>query len=65
MGKNIVDDPDKLVTDPKTSAESALAYWKLNPQLGKLADAGNFQQVRKLINGGTIGAEQTNASTIT
>jgi predicted chitinase len=61
MGKDIVDDPDKLVTDPKTSAESALAYWKLNPQLGKLADAGNFQKVRQLINGGSIGAEDANA----
>ena len=57
MGKDIVSDPDKLITDPKASAESALAYWRLNPKLGKLADEGNFDQVRKIINGGTIGAQ--------
>lgn len=56
MGKDIVNDPDKLISDPVASAESALAYWKLNPQLGKLADAGNFDRVRQLINGGNIGA---------
>ena len=60
MGKNIVDDPDKLITDPEASAESALAYWRLNPKLGKAADAGNFDQVRKMINGGSIGAEDAN-----
>lgn len=57
IGKDIVDDPDKLITDPKVSAESAIAYWKMNPQLAKNADAGNFAKVRQLINGGTIGQE--------
>ena len=61
MGKDIVSDPDKLITDPTTAAESALAYWKINPDLGKLADAGNFQKVRLKINGGGIGAEDADA----
>jgi predicted chitinase len=62
MGKDIVNDPDKLVTDPQTSAESALAYWKMNPALGKYADAGNFTKVRQLLNGGNIGLEDANAN---
>ncbi|BAQ02567.1 tail fiber protein [Ralstonia phage RSL2] len=61
MGKDIVNDPDKLITDPQTAADSALAYWKLNPALGKNADAGNFQKVRQMINGGGIGADDANA----
>uniref|UniRef100_A0AAU7PEW1 Tail fiber protein n=1 Tax=Burkholderia phage vB_BgluM-SURPRISE13 TaxID=3159457 RepID=A0AAU7PEW1_9VIRU len=61
MGKDIVNDPDKLITDPQAAADSALAYWKLNPALGKNADAGNFQKVRQMINGGGIGADDANA----
>lgn len=61
MGKDIVNDPDKLITDPAAAADSALAYWKINPELGKLADAGNFQKVREKINGGGIGADDANA----
>lgn len=57
IGKDIVKDPDKLITDPKASAESAIAFWKMNPQLGKAADAGNFAKVRQIVNGGSIGAE--------
>jgi predicted chitinase len=61
IGTDIVNDPDKLITDPKVSADSALAFWKMNPALGKNADAGNFQKVRQIINGGNIGAEDANA----
>lgn len=64
IGKDIVEDPDKLITDPTTSAESALAYWSMNPQLGKQADAGNFMKVRQLINGGNIGADAAISSTM-
>lgn len=62
IGKDLVKNPDQLVTDPVTSAESALAYWKMNPKLGKFADAGNFAKVREMINGGTIGADAVASS---
>lgn len=60
LNKDIVSDPDKLITDPEVSANSALAYWASNPKLGKLADAGQFGQVRQMVNGGSIGAEEAN-----
>lgn len=57
IGKGIVKDPDKVLTDPQVSAETAMAYWKMNPSLGKNADAGNFQKVRQIVNGGNIGMD--------
>lgn len=57
IGKDIVENPDKVITDPQTAADTAMAYWKMNPKLGENADAGNFAAVRKAINGGSIGMD--------
>ena len=57
INKDIVDNPDLVTTDPQVSADTAMAYWKMNPSLGKLADAGQFAEVRRRVNGGGVGME--------
>lgn len=59
LGVNLVDDPDQVAEDPNMAASSALYFWKSNKSIGERAKAGDVAGVRKLINGGTIGLDDT------
>lgn len=59
LGVDLVDDPDKVAEDPTMAASSALYFWKANKNIGAQARAGNVAGVRKIVNGGTIGLEDT------
>lgn len=50
---NLVDDPDKVIT-PEYAALTAGWFWNLKG-LNVLADAGEYTQMTKRINGGVIG----------
>jgi len=59
LGLDLVEHPE-LLESPAAATESAAIYWndkKLNP----LADAGNFEKITKLINGGLNGYEDRKA----
>lgn len=49
----LLDDPDLLLT-PEFAMASAGWYWDAN-NINKVADAGDFVKLTRLINGGTIG----------
>lgn len=59
LGVDLVDDPDAIAEDPEMAASSALYFWKANKKIGEQARAGNVAGVRKIVNGGTIGLEDT------
>lgn len=57
---DIVNNPDLVANDPKLAAQSAVWYWtiyrlKAEPKLRKYAQQGNWDQVRRIVNGGSIG----------
>lgn len=59
LGVDLVSDPDQVAEDPTMAASSALYFWKANKRIGEQARAGNVAGVRKIVNGGTIGLEDT------
>ncbi|QXO10129.1 hypothetical protein pEaSNUABM37_00168 [Erwinia phage pEa_SNUABM_37] len=59
LGVDLVDDPDAVAEDPTMAAASALYFWKANKNIGEKAKAGDVAGVRKIVNGGTIGLEDT------
>ncbi|MCX7109916.1 MAG: glycoside hydrolase family 19 protein [Proteobacteria bacterium] len=58
-GKDAIQDPDFLST-PEGAAESAAWYW-LERNINKPADADDVVEVTKLINGGTLGLDERKA----
>ena len=56
LGLPLVQQPD-LLTDPANAAMSAAWWWKAHG-LNALADAGQFQQITRVINGGLNGYSQ-------
>lgn len=59
LGVDLVDDPDQVAEDPTMAAASALYFWKANKRISEKAKAGDVAGVRKIVNGGTIGLEDT------
>jgi len=59
LGVDLVDDPDQVAEDPTMAAASALYFWKANKNIGDRAKAGDVAGVRKIVNGGSIGLEDT------
>jgi len=59
LGVDLVDDPDIIAEDPTMAAASALYFWKANKAISQKAKAGDVAGVRKIVNGGTIGLEDT------
>lgn len=59
LGVDLVDDPDQVAADPEMAAASALYFWKANKRIGERAKEGDVAGVRKIVNGGTIGLEDT------
>jgi hypothetical protein len=59
LGVDLVDDPDAVAEDPTMAAASALYFWKANKNISQKAKAGDVAGVRKIVNGGTIGLEDT------
>lgn len=59
LGVDLVDDPDAVAEDPTMAAASALYFWKANKKISEKAQAGDVAGVRKIVNGGTIGLEDT------
>jgi predicted chitinase len=57
LGLDLVNNPD-LVKDPKIAAKVATWYWKKN-KIGEAARAGDTVAVRKKVNGGLNGLEDT------
>ncbi|RQR50376.1 glycoside hydrolase family 19 protein [Burkholderia sp. Bp9125] len=56
LGLPLVQQPD-LLTDPANAAMSAAWWWRAH-SLNALADAGQFQQITRVINGGLNGYSQ-------
>ncbi|KVR89222.1 glycoside hydrolase family 19 [Burkholderia vietnamiensis] len=56
LGLPLVQQPD-LLTDPANAAMSAAWWWRAHG-LNALADAGQFQQITRVINGGLNGYSQ-------
>lgn len=54
-GIDYVSNPDSLVNDPVAAVKSAIKFWVSRPQLRKVAQEGNLQAVRRIVNGGLIG----------
>lgn len=59
LGVDLVNDPDAVAEDPEMAAASALYFWKANKNIGAKAKQGDVAGVRKIVNGGTIGLEDT------
>lgn len=59
LGLNLVDNPELLLL-PAGAARSAGWFWRANG-CAALADAGQFEQLTKRINGGLIGLEDRRA----
>jgi putative chitinase len=53
MELDLLNKPD-LLAQPNLAIESSAIFWT-NHNLNDLADAGNFQELRRIVNGGTIG----------
>jgi len=61
VGVDLVANPD-LAADPKIAAKIAAEYWK-SSGADKAAQAGDYAKARKIVNGGSIGLEETLAKT--
>lgn len=61
LGINLVSRPD-LLLDPSYGAQAAAWFWSEGNSTGKslnlLADAGNYERIGKIINGGTNGMHE-------
>jgi predicted chitinase len=62
LGIDLVNNPDAL-KDPDVSAKVAMWYWDSRKGLAEAARAGDDLAVRKKVNGGTIGLDDTKAKT--
>ncbi|MFM0158015.1 glycoside hydrolase family 19 protein [Paraburkholderia sediminicola] len=62
LGIDLVNNPD-LLKDPNVSAKAALWYWNSRAGLAEAARKGDDVAVRKKVNGGTIGLDDTRAKT--
>lgn len=55
---DIMSNPDLVATDPQLAVQSAIWFWtiyKHKPNLRRIAQQGNWDEVRNIVNGGSIG----------
>lgn len=57
--QDIMQNPDLVATDNELAKQSTIWFWKNNKKLRKLGQSGEIEKARAIVNGGTIGMEDT------